>query len=368
MQRALDLAAVGRVSASGSRVVSAVDFRDVAFGILDHVSAFYEIGVAQADLGAGRETVELLGRVFHKVFAFNVKLAGELHLPCAHAFVFGVIDGIQFFLLAFGVVIDDQFDRIHDHHHALGFFVEVFAHAPFQKRHIDYVIPLGYPDFLGEQPDRFRRIASAAQPADGRHTRVVPAGNVVFLDQLQQFALAHHRVAQVQAGELDLLGRMDMQGLDEPVVERAVYLEFQGADGMGDAFNRVALPVRVVVHRVDAPFVAGTVVALVQDPVHDRVAHVHVGRCQIYLGAQGLGTVGEFPVLHPLEQIQVLFHAAGPPRARLGRLGRRSTVFGSLFLTQVVHVGLAFLDPLHGPVVKLLEVVRSVIFPVPLES
>src|SRR5436309_192995 len=49
-------------------------------------------------------------------------------------------------------------------------------------------------------------------------------------------------------------------------------LEFQRADRMGNALNRVGLAVGPVVHRVDAPFVAGAVVLRVQDAVHDRVA------------------------------------------------------------------------------------------------
>ena len=45
--------------------------------------------------------------------------------------------------------------------------------------------------------------------------------------------------------------------LDEPVVERAMVLEFERADRMRDAFDRIALAVRPVVHRIDAPLVAG---------------------------------------------------------------------------------------------------------------
>ena len=50
------------------------------------------------------------------------------------------------------------------------------------------------------------------------------------LHQLQQLALAHHRVGQVEPRELDLLRVVDAQLVEEPVVERPVVLELQRAD------------------------------------------------------------------------------------------------------------------------------------------
>ena len=83
----------------------------------------------------------------------------------------------------------------------------------------------------------------------------------------------------------------------------------------------IRLPVREVVHRVDAPLVAGAVMLGVQDAVHHRVAHVQVGRGHVDLGAQRARAVGKLAGLHALEQVQVLFHASGcgrgsPCRAR----------------------------------------------------
>ena len=89
-----------------------------------------------------------------------------------------------------------------------------------------------------------------------------------LLHQLQQLALAHDRVGQVQARELDLSGLVGhRQVLDEPVVQRPVHLELQGAERVGDALDGVALAVGVVVHGVDVPGVAGAVVGHLADPV-----------------------------------------------------------------------------------------------------
>ena len=95
-------------------------------------------------------------------------------------------------------------------------------------------------------------------------------------NQLQQLALAHHRVGQIEAGKLDLLGMIDVQLIEKPVVQRAMVFKLQRADGVGDAFDGVALAVRPVVHRVDAPLVAGAVMVGVEDAVHDRVAQIEV--------------------------------------------------------------------------------------------
>ncbi|KAG1437673.1 hypothetical protein G6F57_020151 [Rhizopus arrhizus] len=118
---------------------------------------------------------------------------------------------------------------------------------------------------------------------DGRHARIVPAVHVAFLHQLQQLALAGDDVAHVQAGEFILvrqrLGQLAEFGQagQDPVVERPLVFEFQRADAVRDAFQRVFHRVRPAVHRVDAPLVARAVVGGVAHAVHDRVAKVDVG-------------------------------------------------------------------------------------------
>ena len=52
----------------------------------------------------------------------------------------------------------------------------------------------------------------------------------------------------------------------------------------------------------------------VDDAVHDRVAEQHVRVGHVDLGAQDLFAVGEFAVLHALEQVEVLLDGAVAPR------------------------------------------------------
>ena len=64
-----------------------------------------------------------------------------------------------------------------------------------------------------------------------------------LLHELQQLALRHHRIGEVQACEVVLVRGENVERLDEPVVQRTVHVEFQGADRVGDPLDRVALAV-----------------------------------------------------------------------------------------------------------------------------
>ena len=58
-----------------------------------------------------------------------------------------------------------------------------------------------------------------------------------------------------------------VQGVEHPVVKRAVVLKFQGAERVGNIFDSIRDAVGVIVHRVDTPLVSGAVMVGSQDPV-----------------------------------------------------------------------------------------------------
>ena len=114
-------------------------------------------------------------------------------------------------------------------------------------------------DALGEQAQARRRVSRAGARPQRRHARIVPAVDEAFLHERHQLALAHHRVVEVRARELDLAGlaaslgsRLASSGasssgecaqvdlVDAPVVQRAVVLELQRAQRMRDALDRIA--------------------------------------------------------------------------------------------------------------------------------
>ncbi len=341
---------------------------DVTLGILYHFVALYQIRVAQTHLAAGAQTEIFLRRVLHEVVAVDVDDLREGYLTRAGSLVLGVVDRLAHLYSSLLPVGYNDLQRVQNGHAALGYLVQVLSYAELHFGQIYDVVALGYADHFGERPNRGGRIALAAQCADSRHARVVPTHYGALLDQFQKVALRHHRVCQIQARELVLVRGIYGERLDEPVVERTVYVELQRTDRVRDALDRVALAVSIVIHGVDAPLVARAVVFGMDYTVHDRVAEEHVGVRHVYLGAQHLLAVGELAATHALEQIEILLHRPIAPWRRCARLRDRSSRQTYLLLRLVVDVSQPFLYKLDGPLVQLVEVIRGITLLGPLES
>ena len=147
-----------------------------------------------------------------------------------------------------------------------------------------------------------------------------------------------------------------------------MHVEFEGADGVGDVFDGIALAVGEIVHGVDAPLVSRAVMAGVLDAIEDGIPEEHVGMGHVYLGAQHLGSVRILPVPHFAEETEVLFDAAVSP-GTLGAGGfHRAAALADFLLGLVVHIGEAFVDELFGPFIQLVEIVGGIEFLVPLET
>ena len=245
-------------------------------------------------------------------------------------------------------------------HSSGGALAQVVPHAGFQQRPIHCGIGLGHPHPGQEVLNGLGRIAPAAHGHQGGHPGIVPAGDVALLHQAAQVALAHHGAGEVQPGELDLPGRMLKPGLTHhPIVQGTVYLVFQGAQGVGHPFDGVLEGMLEIVHGVDAPLISGLVVMVAQDAVQGGVPHEHVGGGHIDLGPQDPAAVGELPVPHPLEQVQVFLHRPVTIGAVHPGLGQGAPVLPHLLRGLVVHIGHALFDELAGDIVQPLEKVAG---------
>src|SRR5262249_3447659 len=122
---ALDLAAVGAVAASGGGVVGAGDFGHLAGVVLHHAGALDAVRVAEGGPLPGEQPKILGPRDFAKIVLLDVQHPPERQLARAGGGVFGVVDGVEFLGLAFGVVGDDDLQRMQDGQAALGTFVQV---------------------------------------------------------------------------------------------------------------------------------------------------------------------------------------------------------------------------------------------------
>src|SRR6187397_354537 len=99
---------------------------------------------------------------------------------------------------------------------------------------------------------------------------------------------------------------------------------------MRNALERVRDRMRVVVHRIDAPRVAGPVMMRAPDPVDDWVAHVDVGRRHVDLRAEHTRAVWKFARAHAAEQVETLADRAVAMRAVAAGLLQRAAILTDL--------------------------------------
>ncbi len=230
------------------------------------------------------------------------------------------------------------------------------------------LLNLATPTSAAKVANRFRCVATTAIATNRRHARIVPTTDVTFLDHPQHMTLAHQQRAELQLGEFDLAWMMNAQLLAVPIVQRSMIFKLQRANRKRDPFDRIALPVRPVIGRIDAPFVAGTMMGRPQNPIHDRVTKIHVGRRHVDLGTQRSRAVGEFTVTHPAEQIQIFFDAAVTIGAVATRFGQRAAVLACFVTRQIANVSVTFADQFFGPLVQLIKIVAGEVQVVPLET
>ena len=96
---------------------------------------------------------------------------------------------------------------------------------------------------------------------------------------------------------------------------------------MRNAFQRIADAVGKVVHRVNAPLVAGLMVFGELNAVQHRIAHHDKRRSHIDFRTQAGLTFFKATGTHFFEQRQVLFNATIAVRAVFTWLSQRATVF-----------------------------------------
>ena len=186
----------------------------------------------------------------------------------------------------------------------------------------------------------------------------------MLFHQLAELPLGHDRVVDVQAGELNLTGMIgNIDVLHHPVVQGPVILIFQRAQRMGDPLQCVLNGMCKVIHGIDAPFVALTMMLYIADSVQHGVPHVEVAGGQIDLGTKGIFSLRKLSGTHAPEQIQILFHRAvtvGGDR----RVMQVTAIFLKLLRRQLADISQPLTDQIFGKLVGLLKVVRAIEEPV----
>ena len=103
-------------------------------------------------------------------------------------------------------------------------------------------------------------------------------------------------------------------------------LEFKRAHGVRNPLDRIRLPMRKIVHGVDAPFVSGAVVIGVKDAVHHGIAQVEVRRSHVDFRAQSSRAIGKFAGAHALEEIEIFFDRTVAIRTVFAGLSQRAAI------------------------------------------
>ena len=135
-------------------------------------------------------------------------------------------------------------------------------------------------------------------------------------------------------------------------------LELQRTDGVGHALNGILQWMGKVIHRIDAPFITRIVMNQMGDAVQDRIPHIDIRGCHIDLCPEHHGAVRILPVLHFLEEPQVLFHRAVAVRIIFSRFRKSSPVFADLVRIQVAHISQTLTDQQQCLLIHRIKIVR----------
>ena len=125
---------------------------------------------------------------------------------------------------------------------------------------------------------------------------------------------------------------------------------------MRDPFDVIAERVRPVVHRINAPFVAGAMMRCVPDPIEHRIAQPDVRRVHVDLCSQRASAIGKFARFHSRKQIEIFIDRTVAKAAVLSETAILVRFLGS----HVINVRLAFADEFHCILVKPIEIIRRI--------
>ena len=136
---------------------------------------------------------------------------------------------------------------------------------------------------------------------------------------------------------------------------------------MSNPFQGIGNTVRVIVHRVDTPFVAGALMADMTDAVENRVAQVDIGRGHIDSGAQHMRPVREFSGTHTAKQVETFSCRAIAIRAVCAWFSQCAAQFPDFISSLAVYICFSLCNQIFGKFVQLIKVIRGVVkmfFPV----
>ena len=236
----------------------------------------------------------------------------------------------------------------------------------FEHSHIDFAVCFCNADSAAKISDCFRRISTAAYPRKRGHSRVVPAVDYAFVNELFQKAFAHNRAVYVEPCKLYLTRLLfKVAVVDKPIVKRSVIFKFKRTKRVSYSLYCVFERMRKIVHRINAPLIPRAMMSSPQNSVYNRVAHIYVRRRHIYFRSERLFAVGIFAVFHFFKKFKVLFDRTVSVRRLNACRRKRSAICANLVSRKVAHKSQTFLYENDCLFVHNVEIVGSIKFSVP---
>ena len=107
--------------------------------------------------------------------------------------------------------------------------------------------------------------------------------------------------------------------------------KFESTNGVSDFFNRIRLAMSPIISRIDAPFIARSMMGSMQNTIHDRISHIQIRRGHINLCSKDTGAILEFSGTHLFKKIKVLLHRSIAIGTVFTRLSQGAPIFSYLF-------------------------------------
>ncbi len=176
MDRAFDFARGGRATHLAVEIGSATEFGDIAARIFHNFLALDDEGIFQTHFTAGFQAEKFRRRALPAKSSRSMnssRLNGICRLPVFKSS--GLLNGIEFFGFAFGIIRDDDFDRTQHGESAQRTFVQIFADRMFVNGDVRLADIFCDADADGEITHRRCGDTTTTDAADGWQTRIVPA-------------------------------------------------------------------------------------------------------------------------------------------------------------------------------------------------
>ena len=126
---------------------------------------------------------------------------------------------------------------------------------------------------------------------------------------------------------------------------------------------------RKIIHRINAPTIARTMMRNVRNAINHGIAHVDVRRRHIDLCAQNSLAVGKLAVLHAIKQLEILLNRSIAERTFNARLSQSAAHISDLLRARVVDIRQPALDQFDRVIEELLKIIRGVKLPIiPIET